>query len=216
MMNKLSDYFRVSLDQEDDFLNCYHRVIKWNLTANNGKCNYSENSIKQQYILVKEEAEELLKAIKEKNAIDFLDAWCDLFVVLSYYVHLTQNSGVIRFVSFKGIISINEIVEDILSCPDLFALNDVCTALHTYKGDGYHALLEVLDSNDSKFPSVKNYRDEKELEKECAEIELKSKGRYKNVTYTIYNGLVIFKDSNNKIMKPSSYREPNLLPYICQ
>lgn len=222
MKNQFSKYFRTYILL--DFINPMQEVIAWNKIARNGKEERTIETLTLQSQLVDEEAEELLKAISENDEIEFLDAWCDLFVVLSYYVYLKEITPLdlenlfkkyeTTYLSYCYNDTLEDLVLDIKEYKDEESLIYVCRALLDYKGKGFEALLEVLKSNNSKFPLVKNYPQSSHQVEECKRIEVNSKGRYKNVSCKVINNRICFFDSNNKIMKPSTFVEPNLIPYI--
>lgn len=205
---------------EYNFSDLMERVAKWNSLPNKGKHDRSLASINNQKRLVWEEAEELLTALKENNEVEMLDAWCDLFVVLSYFVFLNLPTDEINPDMLKDLNSLptdkplDNFIKELAAYSDVQALRDVCSAISLYKGEGYNALLEVLDSNDSKYPSIYEYPSSIYIESESKRIEQDSKGRYTGVSGSYYDGKVCFKDSNNKIMKPKEFKKPNLLPFI--
>lgn len=80
------------------------------------------------------------------------------------------------------------------------------------EGTGVELMEEVMRANWTKFPKV----GEVVPEEECAYIE--GQGRYKGVDWSVVNvngvGYYVFKDENGKIVKPSTFQEPQLIPIL--
>lgn len=104
----------------------------------------------------------------------------------------------------------------------LAALDSICDKLVTAVGLGYMlgmnvegAFKEVAASNLSKFIKVSGeltLDQMAQFEDECKQIE--SQGRYSGVTWSRKGDYVVFTDGNGKIVKPSSYFEPELSKFI--
>lgn len=83
--------------------------------------------------------------------------------------------------------------------------------------DLYGALMEVNRSNMSKVVSYNGYSTmhTHAWKEEAKRIEVESEGRYKDVTYSFVGAhQIVFRDSANKVLKPSLYKEPILTPYM--
>jgi hypothetical protein len=104
----------------------------------------------------------------------------------------------------------------------LDALDAICDKLVTAVGLGYMlgmnvegAFKEVAASNLSKFIKVSGeltLDQMAQFDDECKEIE--SQGHYSGVTWSRKGDYVVFTDGNGKIVKPSSYFEPDLEKFI--
>lgn len=103
------------------------------------------------------------------------------------------------------------------------ALDAICDKLVTAIGlartlnmDIVGAFNEVADSNLSKFIYVGSGElsphQLADFANECNQIELQ--GRYSGVRWKREDGYVVFFDENGKIVKPSTFKEPNLKPYL--
>lgn len=211
-----------------DFSPYFKRVVAWNATAREGKHDFSDDTLDLQYKLVNEEVNELEKAIDLSDKVEVLDALCDIFVVGSYF-HFLQHKGELKDFSFtilnplSGIDYYTSLIYDFKTLENgLMLTQDVCALLYQFDGFYTKALTEVLDSNDSKFPELSHFGKQKskreaKLLEECKAIEEKSKdreeGAYTGVTYRICGDKVVFLDSNGKIMKPSTFKKPNLKPF---
>lgn len=213
-----------------DFTEYFNRVVQWNAIARGGVHVFSEEVEDFQLTLVQEEAEELVEAYEEGDKVKALDALCDVFVTAAYLAFLQGQDK-----NWKAKIVISVPSASIDYARQLHyswealkngraALNDVCALLYQFDGCVTKALEEVLSSNDSKFPNVHTIQgidvfydsngNETDPEVECRQIERRSEGRYTGVTYTIVGEgderSFIFKSDKGKIVKPSSFWEPNL------
>lgn len=171
---------------------CFNRVVAWNETARS-----TPPTQEQQEEYCNEEADETLKAIQENDLVEILDGVADMFVTGAYLEHLYPDS---------------ELLEDIQKSFEW--------ACKTIGHDAaLEVLMEVLDSNDSKFVDVsaKMYQDDpKKLETLItSEIErIKKQYGCKEVVCTQRNGKLVFTDENNKIRKPFTFVEPDISSVI--
>lgn len=221
------------------------RVIQWNFIANNECFNNEDVNRAKQWELIEEEANELFTAARENDAVELLDAVCDLFVVSSYgcFLHnLKEKGGNLR--DAKNALVTNSTAKE--SRVSLFDLESIIyesksvyrvyrwtvNALYSLSANTIEAFNEVMDSNDSKFPTKADFHAEavaighgtntdKHFELECQRIEDLSAGRYKGVSYKLINDpikpgffRVVFRDDTGKIMKPCTFRSPQLGKYI--
>lgn len=228
-----------------NFYNEAWRVVAWNATARSGEHDFSEQAKANQFKLVKEECEELFDAAKANDRVEMLDAICDIFVVASYAVFL-ESKGSRGYDSLLSRLSFREPQKSdnhlsLLELDDYLynqkSVNYIyqwaVKALCVFDANTMGGLLEVLSSNDSKFPRltelVDAQREEMYLGKDGSDpIEIESqrlneehKGRYEGITGNQINtnsseldGRVVFRDSNNKIMKPLTFRPAALLKFV--
>lgn len=222
------------------------RVRHFNFVARNGHM-FNDQDIARQRSFVKEELlVELLKdGISDKSRLLTIDAICDVFVVATYWDFLTvvqtlvnDNVGTeercLRYaigetndnlhVGLAGTYSLTDHVEAMVSAYNgdrTGSLVRSCVAFMQIAGfDHQKALNEVLDSNDSKLPTLEAFlaavpedsRDDIQLamEQESKRIELNNDGRYTGVSGSVFDGRVVFRDDKGKIMKPITFFEPDL------
>lgn len=214
-----------TMSKPDNMIAYGHRVAQWNEVARIGRGGMSTD-IKLQTNLIKEELSELIEALSSSDKAGVIDAACDLFVVSSYALRLVQwdtekwESCMVPsdMVELKIGSLLDLVHKDKLKVSDYAEILKQVVAL-CYNLDinlGYN-MEEVLNSNDSKFPTITqllvkypDYKD-KELEMlefECKEIERRSKGRYNSVIHVQVGERVAFMDGNGKIMKPITFVEP--------
>lgn len=218
-MNTINTYLKPL-----DFSKYFKRVVEWNATARGGKHDFSDKTLNKQKELVAEEIKELKEAIDISDTVEVLDALCDIFVVASYY-HFLQMNGELKDLSLKiltplsGIDYYTSMIYDFETLDNgLMVTSDVCALLYQFNGFATAALEEVLSSNDSKFPKVEKFGKQKvkrelALNNECAMIETRSEGRYSGVKWEIRGDRVVFLDDTGKIMKPFTFKSPNLKPF---
>lgn len=217
-----------------DFTPFFNRVVSWNATARNGEHDFSTKAKDFQLSLVLEEYEgedELLDGYNTLNKAMVLDALCDVFVTASY-LYYQQAEGKVDSViipvpdtNFDYVFSLSNSIKGTYSGKD--AVMNACALLYMFDGNSTKGLIEVLNSNDSKFPEVVNkdgvklfydrHGYEVDPDVECRQIEARNAGRYTGVSYIIVqdNGVerFIFKSDKGKIVKPSSFFEPDLEKY---
>lgn len=217
-----------------DYTPFFNRVIAWNATARNGQHDFSQEAQDFQLSLVLEEFEgedELMDGYNTRNKAMVLDALCDVFVTAAYLQFQQANGNVDRLVlptpdpNFDYVFSLSTSIKGLKSGEE--AVRSVSALLYMFDGNSTKGLTEVLNSNDSKFPEVVNkdgmklFYDvngyEVDPEVECRQIEARNAGRYTGVSYIIVqdNGVerFIFKSDKGKIVKPSSFFEPDLQKY---
>lgn len=217
------------------FREAAERVKNWNFVAR-GFHDFSEDISKFQKTLVMEEYNELYDlGLTKKNRKEIIDALCDLFVVGSYYNFLKGGSENICPADNMGTYNLTSLYRTL----DQFIESDntngivmaVVAIMQNSNFNARRALNEVLDSNDSKIPTVKEFTEcfyktyyffaeadfdlDAMLRLEAEQIELRNRNRYQGVKGSIVKGgdgmdRVVFKDKNGKIMKPITYFEANL------
>lgn len=184
-----------------DHNKCQDVVVEWNRIANGGTNDVSEQALILQRKWCEEEWNEFIEATHSGNVKSILKEYSDCIVVFSYHNYLMKELGVEDF--------INEAVNALFVC-----LLDMPDYTFVGKGDEIfnNAFNAVMESNYSKFPLIEEIDSP---EQECKDIEERSNGRYTGVTFKTVednegNKRYVFKDSNGKIVKPKTYKEPVL------
>lgn len=232
------------------FVSCSDRVRKFNLAAQGGFL-FTDEIIKKQRDLVEEElmTELLVDGIQSENRTLVIDALCDIFVVSTYWDFITELKYISEIHSCNGAYSVDDIIKDakesakspFIDLSTKYTLSELvssmvegyiadtpsevvsnCASIMTRADFDYQkALREVLDSNDSKIPTLEEFISKHLvvgnkgsldylINIEEKDIEKRNNGRYNGVVGRVVNGRVVFKDSNGKIMKPLTFFEPNL------
>lgn len=179
-------------------------VLEWNKVAGNSCTDENYEHLRNLYInLVEEERAEVFTA---NNRSEFVDGLIDTMVTSAKLCEIRYSDHFWDFKDVESSITLSKLMEsNALEC-----FNQAYHVLLDVKYlDVSKALNEVLHSNWSKFPEVGDV----DPDTECAHIE--SLGRYKNVTYkicTLSNGkqVYVFRDDNGKIVKPSTFVEPDI------
>lgn len=197
-------------------------VVDWNSVAASAKGEFTP--LEKQWEFVGEELEETIKALSENDRKEVIDGACDLFVVASYAYWLSNNYSLsltytpdLKFSPGKALDAFaNEDYEEMLklSTALLFGLD-----MQLDKN-----MSSVLESNDSKYPTLTEVQSlhkdldlVKALEAECTCIEQRNGGRYEGVHFSIVDGnmkeepRVVFFDKGGKIMKPGTFKKPNII-----
>lgn len=229
-------------DIKESFVQCAQRVIDWNFAAR-GKHALSTSELLFQWKLVEEEYSELYDlGVSKRNRKEVIDALCDLFVVSVYADFQARNLiGTYKDCPFDIFPYSSEEKADILDNLSILTyyvgqqmgngvVRHCIEIMKKLDFDCIAALKEVLDSNDSKIPTVEKFHEEfykqhfyfsdndvaldEMIKLESDLIEKRNNGRYKGVTGAIVtvNGSqrVVWKDENGKIMKPLTYFEAKL------
>lgn len=199
-----------------DFSAPMNHVIEWNAIARNGKHDFNQDVIDFQITLVEEESQELEEAIETSNKVLALDGLCDMFVTGAYWYFLENKSvagGFNILPPLKGLDYVLAAKTDLKNRSSYMFMASVCSMLQLFNGNSEDALLEVLASNDSKYPLVKGH--EGSPEDMCIWIEDEYKGKHTGVTYKIVKDSkgdkrYVFFNDKGKIVKPKSFFEPNL------
>lgn len=196
----------------------YQDVVSWNNFVGN---TLNKEGLKDLYTnLVKEETTEIFDSIKSNDSVEFLDGVCDTLVVGSFLLAVKNQEDFKNYtLSFKKVNiepSINYLKE--LLEENLF--NNIEQILSLVENIGYSsglnielAFKEVMESNWSKFPLIENVNPLEEIK------YIENQGRYKNVNFEKNidlngNERYIFKDGNGKVVKPSTFKEPQLKEFI--
>lgn len=196
---------------------CYaDRVVKWN------EITGREVHPEMQWGWVLEEYDELTEAYNARNKVSFLKELCDLFVVTSYYIYLTNVDVYTNEDLFKAGATYNNgsLDSSIQLLSDMIVLGDsvgiisiVVNILNKLDAEVESALSEVNSSNFSKF-EVFIPGCEEEYDNSAYAIEHGSKGRYTGVTWKLSNNYVIYVSGEGKILKGPDYIEANVSKYV--
>ncbi len=212
------------------FKRCYQDQLNWAEIAFEGGTDADRE--KQTVECLYEEVNELNDA---KNDIEVLDAIADIFVVNCQLVSEEGVASVLKKIDLCGFQRIHDIPEYLGlfnkitkksgSTSYSYLLGLWCLLADAYEEKGvdvYGAICEVTRSNISKFTCVDDYSEEdlqEYLKKESSWIE--SNSRYSGVLGKVVtpkdgSKYSVFRDKNGdgKIMKPSSYIEPQLREFI--
>lgn len=206
-------------------------VIQWNEVAAKAK-GHVYTPLNKQWEFVEEEFEETMKALREGDKVEVVDGACDLFVVTSYAYFLknVQGVGYSRSSLEKAceydaqeVFSPLCLEKAIYDVPNEYkALKQVIALLYRLDINLSYNLGEVLDSNDSKYPTMEQLRsahgdlsgrhtDEEHLDAACDLIEKLNKGRYSGVYAKNIDDKYVFFDAGGKIMKPVTFRKPKII-----
>lgn len=219
------------------FREASQRVLQWNAIARSTSIEEMQKQIESSDItlqtkLLIEELKEYTEAYKVEDFVEMADACADTFVVatmLSFmyfgeeaiYALMTNRPGeYFADDPYETFLRAQEMVGDSIGFAVLASKYAILArdSLVRSRFNEKKVLNEVLKSNESKFPKKKallSFHETKDiseaLEKECNWIE-ENRGHEGvvwayNSEYKVY----VFKNSTGKIMKPSSFVEPNLL-----
>ena len=232
-------YKDIAFDAEF-FVKAAQRVIDWNMKARNTteeefKKNIKVEDIQLQTKLVLEELKEYRDAYTEEDFIEMADAAADTFVVASFLSYLFFGGDATKAFNvnkpadylandpYESFLRSQEMVGDEIGLGFLaskFMLMSRDSLIRS-RFNEKKILTEVLNSNDSKFPKRKqllDFHNTKNIQ-EAITLEVKwieeNRG-HTGVKYT-YNEqfkVYAFFNSAGKIMKPSSFVEPNLSKFV--
>lgn len=240
----LNQMAKTKLSDREFFQNAAKRVIEWNFVAR-GKHEFDAATVAFQKKLVKEEFDELVEdGIKGLNKVLVVDAVCDIFVVGVYWSVLETLKEVSDNLRIEGLRFAIQDVNNAID-PSLMKYDDMtlyvkmmeeglekdnpyrvlegCIGLMLGLDFDYRkALTEVLDSNDSKIPTIAQFHDsvgydltlDDNIQIESVKIENRNFGRYTGVSGKVIDGRIVFKDGNGKIMKPCTFQEARLEGFV--
>jgi len=210
---------------KNNFEYYYNRVIDWaKLSCPDGLWG-SEEHIETCWKMVEEEHKELTQALRERNTVALVDGLCDCFVVTAQIVelHKKEVSGKPQqqFVTLPMYCTASKSIIRDRNVSFLKTLYSwLCQAMdyvRDYNQVPIEAcLLEVLRSNDSKFPTIEQlkemYEDDEEKALQAASNWIESNSEYKEVIGKIKNGKCVFRcnGGTGKVVKPWCYLPPNL------
>lgn len=203
-----------------DLKDFYQDVVKWNEFSGNSILDYSLVSVYD--ALVEEELKEMISGYENGDDIEYVDGLVDSLVVGSFLYAVINKTRFKEYsrqpllienletemVKLKKIFNKKNHVENIDTIINL--LEDIAYASDY---DILGACDEVMSSNWTKFPLKEKVSPQKEVE------WIESQGRYKGVTYELKkdengNERYVFRADTGKIVKPSTFIEPDLKDYI--
>lgn len=196
----------------------YQDVVSWNNFVGNV---LDKEGLKDLYInLVKEETTEIFDSIKTNDSVEFLDGVCDTLVVGSFLLAVKNQKDFKDYeLSFKNV-NIEPSIHYLEKLINENVFENIEQILSLVENIGYSsgldiekAFKEVMESNWSKFPLVDTVNPLNEVK------YIEEQGRYKNVRFERNidledNERYIFKDGNGKVVKPSTFKEPQLKEFI--
>lgn len=184
-----------------DYNKCQNVVVEWNRIANGGINDVSEQALIFQRKLCEEEWKEFTEATYSSDVDSILKEYSDCIVVFSYHSYLMKELKVEGFIDA----AINALY---------YCLTETQTYSFSEEADEIFSNVFdlVMESNYSKFPMITEIDSP---DQECKDIEERSNGRYTGVTFKTVednegNKRYVFKDSNGKIVKPKTYKDPVL------
>lgn len=209
----------------ENFQYYFNRVITWaKLGTPDGYWGTDEH-LEVCWKMVEEEYKELYDAFINNDETRVVDGLCDLFVTLAQVVMIGHERNVLGYypitgwhriqdlfytVKYRNILEYRKTGSSITLYEVLCRIFDATTYLIE------EALLEVLDSNDSKFPTVEElkaqYGEDEEKALQAASDWIESNSEYKDVVGIIKEGRCIFRcnQGKGKIVKPWTFKEPDL------
>jgi len=198
-------------------------VIDWNGLPRNGEHPIADpDAIAFQWSLVREEAQETLDAIRDKNAREVLDGVCDLFVVAGYYAHIGTGQSAQALIlglpdlpilgrsEFPLSTIMYRLIERMSETPletlrDVFVLVRLLEKIQIPMAD---MVTHTMDSNWSKFPLLGRLQGRPQ--DEALRIEEHFSVSTQVVPIVTPCGRVVFRDHGGagKIRKPSTFWSP--------
>lgn len=202
------------------------RVKRWNILAGRNPSEPTHEDIVNQWNLVVEEGKETIKGFYEKDIVELMDGVCDVFVVGSYHVGLVANEMGIQLpdlVITEGYVqdSLEGVIGDLdrfikaEDQRDIAKLIDIVMGLAALVNGNMEGALEaVLDNNDSKF--IKN---DKDTALEAMDYHTEVKGVECYIDEVPFDGdtyYIIKRKSDNKVLKPHTFVNVDLIPFVPQ
>lgn len=241
-------FYKEQRNHSTFFQNAAERVVSWNAIAmNESPSNYEKFAEKfthekfvHQISLVEEELKEYRDAFQAQDQVEMLDAAADIFVVSGFLTYMFfgpailnefMNYGVADHLAsdpYETLCRSREVLDSSDQTAFLMAAifrssrDSLVKTVH----DGKGAILEVLRSNDSKFPNEEQLRHSHQLltedisdvlEAELAWIK-ENRTEYSDFS-VVYNEefqVYTFLDGNGKYMKPSTFSPANLKPFMVE
>lgn len=205
-------------------------IAEWNKVANRGFIISSNESFIKQNNYIKEEIFETIAAIANGDLVETVDGLVDSLVTLGYkwkmqnpnlkyedfnkipvYIKRLSRAETIRLLSNIIYDELESDAGDLIQTTEqsLGTLLGIMDNYGSWAVDMEGAIKEVLRSNWSKYPKFESIL---ECELECNWIQINR--NKENVTFSLYEDRVVYRDSTGKIAKPSSFAEPQLAQYI--
>lgn len=212
----------LGLSRDNSLVQYARHVIEWNDVARKARGGEA-TPFELQWTFVEEEFKETIDALKAGDRVEAVDGACDMFVVASYalYLHCPEILKEKCHFNDNVISSLDHLATAIADKRPVETLEQVVALLYRLDINLGYNLQEVLDSNDSKYPTISQlldaysdtvFTDEKDLlEKECLAIAERSEGRYSDITFVKEGEQYVFLDGKGKIMKPSTFRKPKII-----
>lgn len=234
----ITDFYKPIKADNQFLIDAAKHVIEWNAKARGGETpEFTNEMFIAQLGYVREELKEFQDAAKINDHVELLDAAADVFVVASYLTFMFTSEENLEKILGTGVGDVfpeavydefllyeKEMSTDAQIIPLTIAMlrmarDTLVRSKYNYK----KVLKEVLRSNDSKYPTRKQLLavwETKDIEfaiaQECAAIEERNKdrpeGAYTGVhaTYNEKQKVYVFFDDKGKIMKPSTFSEPDI------
>lgn len=240
----IENFFKEIKVDVDFYKKAAKHVIDWNAKARGGEQpEFDQAMFVSQIGFVREELKEYEEAAKTNDHVELLDAAADVFVVSSYLVYMFfGEEATLKFLENQvGTVFTETIYTDfdnmeatftdpvqmaVLSAGIMNLARD--TLVRSVYADK-KIMKEVLDSNDSKYPTKKqllavwNTSDiDLAISQECAAIEERNanrpEGAYTGVhaTYNEKQKVYVFFDDKGKIMKWSGFVKPDIAKIIAK
>lgn len=234
----VENFFKEIKVDSDFYIESARHVVAWNAKAHGGVTpEFTQEMFEKQIGFVREELKEYQEAAEINDHVELLDAAADTFVVASYLAYMFFGEDAFtNALNLPVGDAFPANIYDAFEQMDQMAIEAAHVAMlslsitrmarDTLVRSVYNdkkVLKEVLKSNDSKYPTKKQLLsvwDTKDIESalasECAAIEERNKdreeGAYTGVhaTYNEKQKVYVFFDDKGKIMKPSTFVQPNI------
>lgn len=171
--------------------------------------------------LVNEELSEMHDGYTEANIVEFLDGLFDSLWVMSYEYHL-NGVGIGHFGADTVTVAEDDhpmdsdMMEVLMYHAPVWGsdlrieiLEEIASIVASNGADVQGICDEIVSSNMSKFPTENSV----DPDKEVLYIVENTPG-VTSCTYEVVLGQYVFRDQNGKVRKPSTFKAPNLLPFI--
>lgn len=234
----ITDFYKPIKADTEFFVNAAKHVIAWNAKARGGETpEFTNEMFIAQLGYVREELKEFQDAAKINDHVELLDGAADVFVVASYLAFMFTSEQHLETILSTGIGDVfpetvydefllyeQEMATEAQIIPLTIAMlrmarDTLIRSKYNYK----KVVKEVLRSNDSKYPTRKQLLavwETKDIDfaiaQECAAIVERNKDRKEGAytgVYAEYNEkqkVYVFFDDKGKIMKPSTFSQPDI------
>lgn len=193
-------------------------VALFNITIQGSSFDVTDKSLSLQVDITREELNEYVKAVKENNVTEQLDAVCDVFVTSSWWTHIAKHSHKWCGCPYDSV----PLVHKMFSRPYCVKEEDVEQwMLFAYEKYGQKKVDEymeaVLESNMSKFIDKDDFKDREEfacfLSKEEKMAKKRYAGKQENVVvccspYKENIWMLRADNGKGKLLKHSLYKSP--------
>ena len=198
----------------------FKRVIEWNRAA--GKMEYTFSAVEKQIGYTVEEIDELLEAVDNHDALEQLDAVCDIMFTYYQLFHQVTKSTTLDvtigqlptdFDPVEAAKKLKNVITTATNASEvMFAAHEVESIKKHYESLGYDvesAFKAVCDNNDMKFI----YSREDALEV-ANTLEKASSLSHTIVELVDKEGYWVRRDVDGKISKAPWHRPVNLVPFL--